>query len=208
MTAPLLRPRGEVRRRRSRALKVVVTGPFEAGKTTLVRTISGITVLSTERTVTDDPLHRRSARTTVAMDYGRVTLGPDLALYVFGTPGQQRFEFMWDILAEGMLGFVLLVDATRASSATEARRIREHFTAIADVPYVVVVNKLDGALPAGVADRLRGELGLPGDVPVVAADVRDREDVKRALVALLRRVLAHVEMGSGSPSERSSGAAG
>jgi uncharacterized protein len=193
MAVQPLRGRGEIRRRRTRALKIVVTGPFDAGKTTFVRTISEITVLSTERGVTDDPGHRHSARTTVAMDYGRITLAPDLALYVYGTPGQQRFEFMGEILAEGMLGFVLLVDASRGSSLLEARRIREHFTAIADVPNVLVVNKMDGVLADGAVELIRRELDLPADVPTVVADVRDRADVKRALVALLHGVLARVQ---------------
>jgi uncharacterized protein len=205
MSATPLRGRGEIRRRRPRALKIVVTGPFDAGKSTLVRTISEITVLSTERDVTDDPGHEHSERTTVAMDFGRITVGSDLALYLFGTPGQHRFEFMWDILAEGMLGFVLLVDAERSDSVDEARRIREHFLSLADVPYVVVVNKAEGDRASEMVARARRELALPDDVPAIAADVRDREDVKRALIGLLRGVLARVE--SGPPSARR-GAAG
>jgi uncharacterized protein len=191
----------EIRRRRPRPLKVVVTGPFDAGKSTFVRTISEITVLSTERDVTDDPGHAHSERTTVAMDFGRITVGRDLALYLFGTPGQHRFEFMWDILAEGMLGFVLLVDAEREDSVDEARRIREHFTAIADVPYVVVVNKADGARAEHTAAKARAELALPPEVPALIADVRDREDVKRVLVALLRGALSRVEQ-QGAPNAR------
>jgi uncharacterized protein len=207
MSATPLRGRGEIRRRRPRALKIVVTGPFDAGKSTLVRTISEITVLSTERDVTDDPGHEHSERTTVAMDFGRITVGSDLALYLFGTPGQHRFEFMWDILAEGMLGFVLLVDAERSDSVDEARRIREHFLSLADVPYVVVVNKAEGGRVPEVVATAREELALPEDVPAIAADVRDREDVKRALIELLRGVLARVEERSGPPSARR-GAAG
>jgi uncharacterized protein len=202
-----LRGRGEIRRRRTRAFKVVVTGPFDAGKTTFVRTISEIAVLSTERGVTDDAGHGRSARTTVAMDYGRITLGPDLALYVLGTPGQQRFEFMWDILAEGMLGFVLLVDTSSGSTVQEARRVRAHFTELADVPYVLVLNKIDGVLVDGTAERIRRELDLPADVPTVVADVREREDVKRALLALLHRVLTRVQEPVDASDVRS-GAAG
>jgi uncharacterized protein len=208
MSSTPLRSRGEIRRRRPRALKIVVTGPFDAGKTTLVRTISEITVLSTERDVTDDPGHEHSERTTVAMDFGRITVGSELALYLFGTPGQHRFEFMWDILAEGMLGFVLLVDAERADSIDEAHRIREHFTAIADVPYVVVVNKVAGSRDeATLVAQARERLALPDEVPAIAGDVRDREDVKRVLLALLRGVLARVEDRTGPPTEHR-GAAG
>ena len=123
---------------RRQTLKILVTGPFDAGKTTLIRSISEITVLSTERPVSGGD---SDATTTVAMDFGRITVAPDLALYLFGTPGQERFEFMWDILAEGMLGFVLLVDATRADTLDEARRIQAAFAELSDVPYVVAVNR-------------------------------------------------------------------
>ena len=91
------------RRRGGQAVKVVVTGPFAAGKTTLIRTISEITVLSTERGITDST-RKRKAETTVAMDFGRITIDRDLVLYLFGTPGQDRFDFMWVILGEGMVG--------------------------------------------------------------------------------------------------------
>src|SRR5262249_58956040 len=95
------------RRTAGTAVKIVVTGPFAAGKTTLIRTISEITVLSTEKSVTDAELSRKTD-TTVAMDFGRITIDRELVLYLFGTPGQDRFDFMWEILSEGMLGYVLL----------------------------------------------------------------------------------------------------
>jgi small GTP-binding protein len=188
------------RRRRSRTTKIVVTGPFNAGKTTFIRTISEITVLSTERAVTGDE-GTRGDRTTVAMDFGRITVAPDLALYLFGTPGKERFEFMWDILAEGMLGFVLMVDAAREDSMEEARRIRAHFAELADVPFIVAINKAqdhDPALIAGVRDAL----DLPEAVPVVVVDARDRDDVKRALVSFLRSVLTQLEQRDAVPRER------
>jgi uncharacterized protein len=188
-----------VRRRsaRPRTLKVVVTGPFDAGKSTLIRTISETTVLSTERPVSERA-HGESGSTTVAMDFGRLTLPGDLALYLFGTPGQERFEFMWDILAEGMLGFVLVVDGSSLDAAedAEAARIRTHFTELADVPFVVAVNKLPDADDAALA-RVRRTLGIGDDVPIVPADAREREDVKRVLVTLLREVLARVQQRSG-----------
>jgi uncharacterized protein len=182
------------RRRRGRTLKVVVTGPFDAGKSTFIRTISEITVLSTERKVSGDD----TATTTVAMDFGRITVGQELALYLFGTPGQQRFEFMWDILAEGMLGFVLMVDATRADAVDEARRIQDAFTDLADVPHVVAINKATGD-PAEVTATFRERLGVPDLVPVVTCDARDRDDVKRTLVTLLQEVRRHVASSSTGP---------
>ena len=101
------------------AVKIVVTGPFSAGKTTLIRTISEITVLSTEKDITDHTKSRK-AETTVAMDFGRITIDRDLVLYLFGTPGQDRFDFMWEILGEGMLGYILLIDSAREDSLEEA----------------------------------------------------------------------------------------
>jgi uncharacterized protein len=174
-------------RRRPRTVKIVVTGPFDAGKTTFIRTISEITVLSTERDVTDTEVHGRG-RTTVAMDFGRITVGSDIALYLFGTPGQDRFEFMWDILAEGMLGYVLMVDAERPASITEARRINAHFNSLADVPSIVVVNKLGDRAEDQIVAQVRSELDLPEGVPVLVTDARQREDVKHALVTFLRTV--------------------
>jgi len=175
---------------RPRTVKVVVTGPFDAGKTTFIRTISEITVLSTERPVSELGAGS-SDRTTVAMDFGRITVADDLALYLFGTPGQERFEFMWDVLAEGMLGFVLMVDGSGDGTFDDAYRVREHFDRIADVPYVVAVNKTDDRSNAAM-DRVRDALELPSHVPVVIGDARDRQDVKRTLVTLLRAVLEGV----------------
>src|SRR3954452_4315172 len=128
------------RRGRGKAAKIVVTGPFAAGKTTLIRTISEITVLSTEKDITDDTRVRKN-ETTVAMDFGRITIDRDLVLYLFGTPGQERFDFMWEILGEGMLGYVVLVDATRKESLDEALSILEAFRRMARVPYVVALNR-------------------------------------------------------------------
>jgi uncharacterized protein len=180
------------RRQRPRTLKVVVTGPFDAGKSTFIRTISETTVLSTERPVSEN---RRpgSGSTTVAMDFGRLTLAPDLALYLFGTPGQQRFEFMWDILAEGMLGFVLMVDAqaVQSDATAEADRIRQHFAELADVPFVVMLNKVAAGGPT-IEDDVRRRLQIPSQVPVVPGDAREREDVKQVLLTLLRQVLERV----------------
>src|SRR5436190_16805738 len=149
------RPR---RRSAGTAVKIVVTGPFAAGKTTLIRTISEITVLSTERGITDDT-RARKAETTVAMDFGRITIDRDLVLYLFGTPGQERFDFMWEILGEGMLGYVLLVDASRGDSLSEAVGILDAFRRMARVPLVVALNRTEGVDEVEEA-RTRQTLGL------------------------------------------------
>ena len=169
------------------AVKIVVTGPFAAGKTTLIRTISEITVLSTEKDITDETRSRKS-ETTVAMDFGRITIDRDLVLYLFGTPGQDRFDFMWEILGEGMLGYILLVDADRPDSLQEAVGILGAFRKMARVPFVVGLNRAAGLAP-GDEDHIRAALALDADVPVVPCDATDRESVKAVLLALLYSVV-------------------
>ncbi|HEY7858883.1 MAG TPA: ATP/GTP-binding protein [Candidatus Nanopelagicales bacterium] len=179
------------RRHGGQAVKIVVTGPFAAGKTTLIRTISEITVLSTERGITDDTKSRKP-ETTVAMDFGRITVDRDLVLYLFGTPGQDRFDFMWEILGEGMLGYVVLIDATRPDSVAEAQAILAAFRRMAAVPFVVALNKSAGLDPAG-EEEIRAALELHPRVPVVPCDATDKESVKAVLLALLFSVLDDVE---------------
>ncbi len=176
---------------RGQSLKIVVTGPFGAGKTSLISTISEIEVLSTEKGVTDGPTPGKP-KTTVAMDFGRLTIDDDLALYLFGTPGQKRFDFMWEILAEGMLGFIVLIDAQRHGAADEAAEILRFFTETAAVPYVVAVNKWDHDAAAAVA-AARSRLKLASDVRVVACDALDRVSVKGVLLELLYAVLEDIE---------------
>jgi uncharacterized protein len=182
------RPR---RRNGGTAVKIVVTGPFAAGKTTLIRTISEITVLSTEKGISDDTRSTKTD-TTVAMDFGRITIDRDLVLYLFGTPGQDRFDFMWEILGEGMLGYVVLVDAARPESLDEAVAIVQAFRKMAHVPYVVGLNRADG-LDEDEERRVRDTLDLHPDVPVVPCDATDRESVKSVLLALLYAVLESLD---------------
>ncbi|MGH8888797.1 MAG: GTP-binding protein [Acidothermaceae bacterium] len=176
----------------SQAVKIVVTGPFSAGKTTLIRTISEITVLSTEKDITDETKSRK-AETTVAMDFGRITIDHDLVLYLFGTPGQDRFDFMWEILGEGMLGYVLLLDANRPDSLEEAVGILAAFRKMAKVPFVVGMNRAEGVDPDAEA-RVREALDLDPSVPVVACDATDRASVKNVLLALLYAVVDSIDV--------------
>ena len=173
------------------AVKIVVTGPFSAGKTTLIRTISEITVLSTEKDITDHTKSRK-AETTVAMDFGRITIDRDLVLYLFGTPGQDRFDFMWEILGEGMLGYILLVDASRQDSLDEAVGILAAFRKMARVPFVVALNRSSGVAPED-EDKVRAVLELDEDVAVVPCDATDRESVKSVLLALLYSVVDSID---------------
>jgi uncharacterized protein len=183
---------GRTRRRHGgHAVKIVVTGPFAAGKTTLIRTISEITVLSTERGVSDTTRSRK-AETTVAMDFGRITIDRDLVLYLFGTPGQDRFDFMWEILGEGMLGYLLLIDAEREDSLAEAIGILKAFRSMARVPFAVALNRAD-ELDAETEARIRDVLELGPDIPLLPCDATDKESVKAVLLALLYSVLDEVE---------------
>jgi len=178
-------------RRGGQAVKIVVTGPFAAGKTTLIRTISEITVLSTERGITDSTRSRKN-ETTVAMDFGRITIDRDLVLYLFGTPGQERCDCMWEILGEGMLGYVVLVDAEREDSLLEAAGILDAFRRMARVPYVVALNRSSGVDQEG-EQRIRQALDLRPEVALLPCDATDKESVKAVLLALLYSVLDEVE---------------
>ena len=176
--------------RSSRSVKIVVTGPFGAGKTSLISTISEIDVLSTEKAVTEGKRAGKSS-TTVAMDFGRLTIDPELALYLFGTPGQRRFDFMWEILAEGMLGFVVMVDASNEAGIGDAAETLKFFRESAQVPYVVAVNKSDDDRE-GAVRLAREALDLDDDVRTVACNALDRESVKGVLLELLYAVLDEI----------------
>ncbi len=168
-------------------VKMVITGPFNAGKTEFIRAISEIDVVSTERKISD-PTSRMKKETTVAMDFGRITVDNDLVLYLFGTPGQKRFDFMWEILSEGMLGFVVLVDSVRPETFREARRILDVFRSYAKTPYVVAANKQDME-DAWPADDLRIALKVDPNVKLLPCVATDKESVKRVLLELLYTIL-------------------
>ncbi|NPA31823.1 MAG: ATP/GTP-binding protein [Chloroflexi bacterium] len=176
------------------AVKIVVTGPFSAGKTQFIKTVSEIDVVATERKITAEEERTIKESTTVAMDFGRLTIDDDLVLYLFGTPGQKRFDFMWEILSEGMLGFIVLVDSTRPETFREARSILETFKAYAPTPFVVAANKQD--LPdAWDVEDLRIALRLPKDVKIVPCVAVDQESVKQVLLELLYSILEWIESG-------------
>jgi hypothetical protein len=165
-----------------KALKIVVTGPFNAGKTEFVRTISEIEVVATERKITN-PLVAIKEETTVAMDFGRITLG-DKLLHLFGTPGQTRFDFMWEVLSKGMQGFIVLADSTTPKSLDEVERMLKLFQQYAAAPHLVVANKqdLEGALsPEEIQKALRTEKVLP----CVATD---KASVEKVLLELMQAV--------------------
>src|SRR5450756_1087314 len=159
----------------STAVTIVVTGPSAAGKTTLIRTISEITVLSTEHDVTDETRSVK-AQTTVAMDFGRITIDRELVLFLFGTPGQDRFDFIWEILGEGMLGYVLLVDGTQEESVSAAAPVLAAFRRMASVPFVVAVNRAEHFDPA-VGSWLSFSIELATSVMFNASAATDMSSV-------------------------------
>jgi small GTP-binding protein len=173
------------------SVKVVITGPFNAGKTTFIKSVSEITVLSTERQVSAES-GEGDGETTVAMDFGRITVSDDVVLYLFGTPGQSRFSFMWETLSEGMLGFVLLVDADEPQTFEDAAEMIKFFTEMSDVPFVVAANKVS-ADDSDALQIVRRDVGVPDDVPLLPVDARSRDSVKGVLLGLLYEILKSME---------------
>jgi len=174
-----------------RTVKMVVTGPFNSGKTAFIRSISEIDVVSTERKITL-PVEKVKDTTTVAMDFGRISVDDELVLYLFGTPGQKRFDFMWEILSEGMLGFVVMVDSTRPETFREARYIMETFRAYAPTPFVVAANKQDHPDAWSIED-LRIALRLDSQIRCLECVATEREKVKNVLLELLYCILEEVQ---------------
>jgi signal recognition particle receptor subunit beta len=173
------------------SVKILVAGGFGAGKTTLVGSVSEIPPLTTEEVLTEasvgvDDLRGIEAKTTttVALDFGRITINPRIVLYLFGTPGQDRFWFMWDELAHGAIGAIVLIDTRRLESSFASVDFFER----RKIPFVIVINEFEGSTRYS-ADEVRKALAVAESTPVVYCDARRRESSKLALVQLLEHAL-------------------
>jgi signal recognition particle receptor subunit beta len=176
-------------------VKMVIAGGFGVGKTTTVTSISEIEPLTTEASITevaagmDDLSHTpHKTTTTVAMDFGCITLDPTLKLYLFGTPGQERFGFMWDDLVEGALGGLVIVDTRRLDDCFAAVDYFEHH----EIPFAVAVNAFDGKVEHGL-DEVRWALDISDHIPLVVFDARERGSVRDALLVVLDHALERAE---------------
>ncbi|MFC6088751.1 ATP/GTP-binding protein [Saccharothrix sp. BKS2] len=176
-------------------VKIVIAGGFGTGKTTLVNSVSEIPPLHTEELLTeagvgvDDVVGLENKETTtVALDFGRITINPEVVLYLFGTPGQNRFWFMWDELAYGAIGAVILVDTRRLDSSFPSIDFFER----RGIPFIIAVNCFEGAHQYG-AEEVRRALDVDEAIPLVLCDARDRESSKNVLVSLIQHTMDRLD---------------
>jgi uncharacterized protein len=170
-------------------LKIVVTGAVGAGKTTFIKTISEIDVVNTERRATDEVADIKN-QTTVALDFGRIYIAPDQALHLYGTPGQPRFDFMWDILIQRAHAYIMLVDASKPHDLRSARSIIQYMNHRSQIPMLVGLTHTD-CDGAWAAEDIVSALKLPSQdaTPLIEVNANHRSSVLEALILLVQKLI-------------------
>ncbi len=168
--------------------KIIVSGPFAAGKTTFIRTITEIAPVTTEAKTTAPDESTVKGTTTVAMDFGRITLDKENALHIFGTPGQLRFNYMWSILGKDALGVIVIIDAAAKNTFEDAKDIINSFRIKTDVPILIALNHFKEKEEIS-KEEIRKILNVPKWIPVVDCNAQSKESVKNTLLTLLQLIL-------------------
>ncbi|MFA6467559.1 MAG: ATP/GTP-binding protein [Bacteroidota bacterium] len=163
--------------------KLVISGSVNSGKTTFVRTISEFDPITTDEYATEADVKVLKGQTTVAMDYGRRTIDEDVVLHIYATPGQERFNFMWDVLVEGAFGVIFLADSTDLDSISNTKKIIKYFSEKFNLPYLLCVTKLD--VPSSIEYKEVLKLIDKQDLFAIPCNTTQKEDVRTALIALL-----------------------
>lgn len=169
-------------------VKIIVCGPYASGKTEIIKNISEIDIVSTEAKTTNPDEIAVKKSTTTAMDFGKLTIDDDLILHLYGTPGQERFNFMWDILSTGMLGFIVMIDSANPSTFKNSKRVINFFNGLGNVPFVIAANKQD-LEDAWEPNDIKFILNLDDNIPVIPCIAKDIESSKVVFIELLTRIL-------------------
>ncbi|MBN8705383.1 MAG: ATP/GTP-binding protein [Bacteroidetes bacterium] len=172
-------------------LKLVISGSVNAGKTTFIRTISEIEPITTDEWASEESVKEKKSLTTVALDYGRLTVDESLILNIYGTPGQKRFDFMWEILSEKAFGAIFLADSTSHEDIENTKKIIEYFNIHVNLPYIICVTKLDLTETIGFEKVV--SLFIDLNTTIIPINTTIREDVKTALLTLLTEVIQNLE---------------
>ncbi len=171
--------------------KIIITGPFDAGKTAFIRTISEIEPVTTEKTLAYDEGGVQKSSTTVAMDFGKLTIDPEenIVLHLYGTPGQKRFDFMWEILSKGIIGCIFMLDSSTPRSVKELIPIITYFKELSDVPCLIAANKQDLPCACSIGEIKKAMAPILPDIPILPLVALDKNSVKKVLLKLMELVM-------------------
>lgn len=172
-------------------LKLVISGSVNAGKTTFIKTISEIEPITTDEWATEAEVKEKKSLTTVALDYGRLTVDDSLVLNIYGTPGQKRFDFMWEVLSENAFGVIFLADTTSKDDITKTREIIDFFQTKINLPYIICLTKLD--VPSSLGIETASAEYIHFSAPIIPINTTEKEDVKMAMMKLIETVISDLE---------------